>query len=242
MAFDVNLLSIISRDLPYPSREGGVSVNPRAHRYGEQLVIPYAKGFSVITDEGSYFVSDSQDNAVTYNLPTSFTDTTTTTCIIRNTAPIGGKRIYPDFIYFNPTLVSLGTSVQFAIKLDPAIRQTDGTIFPAQCVNPNLPSISIANVQLGQGTTSAPTGAARLVSRGVACGSPSAGSPLLFIFDTVNKSRSHLIDGVNPLLCIVLCPPIVLGSGINASMILHQWSPGDTPGVSAAITVGWWER
>jgi len=256
----------VSRALPQGdidgARDGDVM---RFSRYDEPSVIPMVRKQHALADEGTYFVTNNAQSAITGPAGSSFSHTAALLCLF-NSDTVGNalaKRIYLDYLRIENggTAMSAQTTATasfFAITIDGTNRYSSGaTALTNSIVNPNSDSgnKSIANAYFGAVTASTQSSAVRTVVGNRVFRIPvSTTAYTLANFDTFHfnfggvENQSSLVPGSSGTLSANVnsvfhnVPPIVIGPG--QSMLLHLWVTvtGSVTAGTFFPELGWWER
>lgn len=266
MPTDVTNRGEISRGLPQPGLDTQQSGPWRVSRYDEQMVIPLVRKQHAIADEGTYYVVNNNQSAITGQAGTAFS-ATAATILIANTdssSNPSARRVYLDYIFFmnGGTAFSNSTSntgMFWAIGLDNGNRYSSGgTALTANIVSPNIDSAarsSVVAAYCGAVTATAATAAVRYPVGMRLFREPVSGTALslanmdtwYFNFGGVEAAASIPAGSSGTVQANIshksfACPPIVIGPG--QSFLLYIWlvaNSGHTAG-TLLPEIGWWER
>jgi hypothetical protein len=255
----------VSRMLPQAEQDNDPGI-VRLGRFGDVWTIGAVRKQHALADEGSYFVTTSnQTTIVGPLLPTAFSNINPSVVMIVSNSDTPGnqnnKRLHLDWCHFVVTAAGVAgaglTLCNFAWTIDVGDRYVSGgTDLSANVVCPNgdTPSrASIAKVRAGAITIAAATGAVRTVvgqrqfrqqNSGIAMGV--AQDHMYMNFGPVEAPFDAQVDlstaKTSAGRFLYALPPIVFGPGQCA--LLHMWSPGAalTTGISMLHEMGWWER
>ncbi len=246
-----------TRRLRPPVQSDGDLITPRGLRDGTAAVQNLVPTKQALVEDGSYFVvtNPTPESVLAYGsagTQATYSDTVPFMQII-NTGQKDNPAepvIYPDYLKVIQigTAPATTTSVQFALKLDNAIRTaTGGTPVIAVPVSPNmgLPVQKTAGRVVyftgAVATIPAATTAARLVGRGQLKGGP-----------TLNLDEYTIAFGVNDVavgggylttVSAYTSRTVPLGIGPGQSLTVHLWFPGGaTNPFSYEFEFGYWER
>lgn len=128
------LRGLVSRALPSANPDSpNIDAASRFGRYGENAVLSYIRKNHLLADEGTYFVANNLQTAITGQTTTAY-DATKPSLLIVNTDSVSNssaKRIYLDYIhllnggtaYSNATS---NTSIVWSVALDTSNRYSSG--------------------------------------------------------------------------------------------------------------------
>lgn len=236
----------ISRARPAPAyTEGTLNPNPRNSRYGEASVV--GLGFKTATqhaDEGSYFVATNPTPGTGIVMGAAVTSYVETTPFFLVTyATTSGRRLYFDFLKLVCTVAGVaGTSLNATVAIDnAAARYTSGgtAITP---VNPNMDDSNTAEGKVYAGALVAAAAANKrlLWSDILRVVIPVIGDTYLIEFGGPTALSSIASAGTAVAQVAKQAPPVILGDGDNASIVL--WLPSQSTGSAYELTFGFTER
>jgi hypothetical protein len=247
----------VSRMLPQAEQDNDPGI-VRLGRFGDVWTIGGVRKQHGLADEGSYFVTNNGQTAITASTQASFS-ATSALAVIANTDSAGNqnsKRIHLDYV--NLLVSAAGsaasglTAVFAAGVLDTGNRYASGgTNITANIVCPNMDvsaRASVANVYVGALTAASATTSARTVIGQKVLRMAVSGTALHLANETVHMNFGGVeVGGANgapvatAIYSAVHCPPIVIGPG--QSLVLHYWFPSTTPVAASYFPeLGWWER
>ncbi len=259
---------LVRRFLPAPSSPEGTESEGylRGLRYGEAAVGSLVRKAHLLTDEGSYFVTNNAQTAIIDAAEAAFVITTPSLYVANTADPSDptAKSIWMDYVDLSVTTVgAVGTGVAktFSIYLVKGNNYSSGgTDLSGKvwALNPRVgANASIAKVYFGALTTTDPA-----VSKGttraivgerqyrmvVTASVPDAvGDRLRLEFGSVEAEASGPLGTTGALMANVFqsvqkVPPVVIPPGW--SMALHLWASTSTYGTGTTWLpeIGHWER
>jgi hypothetical protein len=249
---------LVSRILPQATVDNSEG-EQRLGRYREMYALSLIRKQHLLVDEGSYrMVNNNSQTGIISSSATGFVATTPALIIYNTDQPTnpGYKRIYLDFLNLVTTVVGSAASglvnLQAALYLDTGNRYSSaGTVLTGNIINPNmdLPNTSVANVQFGNITATAATGAVRAISplrvirpTDTATQLDVVGETKWFNFGGVEGALNGSITVANANFITVPMPAVIIGP--NQSALLYLWQNVGATNVAAtyAPELGWWER
>lgn len=245
MALEVAITGEVDRTKPHAELDG-TDIDPRLSRYRELMVIPSVLTKHPLVDEGSYFAcNNGQTGLATAAAPTAFSATNPFLIIFNGSDASDdfAQRIYLDYVMLLATAAGTGgTSLQFAVTLDPGNRYVSGgsEITTNSKTTGPTSTASLARVYAGNLTASAASASVKTLigNRWMKGAIPVAGDQYTARFGspdvTDSLTVSTIAQSVNSL------PPMVIGP--NQSLLVHVWLPAQSAASSFAPELGWWER
>jgi hypothetical protein len=253
---------LVGRALPQPTTDN-VEREVRISRYGDCYAYNVVPTKHVLDDEGSYFIANNGQTAISGQTQITFTATAPTISIFNSDSAgnPSSKRIYLDYNYLvagGTAFTSGGTgnvATFVAVTLDSQDGVTGGTLLSPVCANMDTGTKSVAIVRFGALAAPAVTANARTIvgQRLVRCPVTTATLSLanvdqyLFNFGGVDFSMalpnaaSATLEA-NAVGRTVNLPPVVIGPGQSVWVyVFTSTSVSVTPG-NYFPEIGWWER
>lgn len=253
---DVLLGLVPYRTKPVPLSDGVVAgTYARASRYGDLSVQSLVPTKHLLADEGSYFTAGNATPGTGIALSaavTAFADTTGF-FVIRNTAPVGGVRMYLDCLKLILTAATTAVqSVDFEVKTDTIVRSPSTVANGTTLTNVNTnqddgtasQAVVIAYNNAGAMTIPASSAFARQVARGhAATGLHFAGDSIILQFGASERSSTPGLTAVRasgPSQTVCDVAPVIIGPQQTA--VIYRWSLTEAAAVTYEYELAWWER
>lgn len=239
--------SVVSRRRPTPVTDGlnGAS-NDRRSPYGD--AVAYQTERNALADEGSYYTVNNPtiDTTVAYGIITTYV-ATTPMFLIANTAPVGGRSIFLDFIKLRVTVApASATNWKYVVDVDSSQRlstaPTGGANRTVNNVNPSLPNDFEGQVWAFTGGTVLTVMAGTSI-RTVAHGAIAMSIPLALDELVIAFGQGDLASAPATAVSrrVAAAPPCVIPPGCSAA--IHQFGTGNAvTGLSAEYSLGMWQR
>ena len=267
MILDGFLRALVSRGLPQPTPDGSPQTQIiRGMRYNELATIGLMRKQHALADEGSFFVANGGDTAIT-GQTTQALDATKPSLLIQNTAPQSGgmgKRIYIDYIsllgggtaYSNLTS---NTGMYFYLGIDTILRYSSaGTALTVANVNGDVPNASSvaqvwagAIVTLTAGSAFRTIGGRRLMRLPVSSTVLSTanadrwyfnfGGVETGAFETSTDTTSATLES-KWVSRYINCPPIIIGPQQSFLFNINCITGGTVTAGNLFYEIGWSER
>jgi hypothetical protein len=245
-SFAQNSQGRTSRVLP----QGAPDTNPtdsRVTKYGDVSISIVGDGKHGLSDEGSYYVTTSVVGTAVAMAGTITTFAETAgrvgaTLYIKNTEPIGGKRIYMDYIKLLCAAVpTAATSLQYALVLDSnAVRYTSGgTNFVPVPANGDSSIASSALIYFGDLTTAVPNNR-RTVGRGTLRGVIPTVYDVLTILCGGDGGGGSMATAAASGRQVDVTTPVIIGPQQN--LVLTLWGASYAGTATWEFELGHWER
>jgi len=226
----------------------GVEIANRGGRYGEQYVIPTLPPRIAIADEGAYFTAKNpiSGTGIATIAAADADDPLETYILLRNTAAVGGRRAYLDYLWLNCTVAGVGhTSSRWTMSVDEGIgRYTSGAAMTAAPTNVNMESseASVCTCIAGPLVTTAAVNARRIAHGILRAGVINVvGDVCMFFFNGgQGPAFRSVAEGVTQMTAVIPVPPIVVGP--QQSFLFSIWGASMTVGIAFEINLGWYER
>lgn len=265
MGLEALLRGWISRALPQADTDNDPGV-VRLWRYGEVATVGIIRKQHALADEGSYFITNNAQTAITGQTSTAFTATAPTLMVVNTDSAnnSNNKRIHLDYAYlinggtaFSNATSNTGTFI--AVVVDSVQRYTSGgTNLSANIVSPNADAASrasIAAVYCGAIVASAAAATARTVVGQRLLRAPVSATVLTlanldqfkFNFGGVEAAPANSVQASATLEATMVdktiaLPPIVIGPGQCALIYVFSVAGGAVTAGNFVPELGWWER
>ena len=241
--------AIVNRRRPTPVTDGlsGAS-NDRRSPYGD--LVAYQTPRNALADEGSYYTVNNPtiDTTVAYGVIAAYVVTTPMFLIV-NTAPVGGRSIFLDYVTARVTVApASATNWKYVVDLDTSQRlstaPTGGVNRTAGVnnVNPSMPNDFEGQVWAFSGGTVLTVMAASSL-RTVAHGPIAHSIPLVLDELTIAFGQGQGMSAPATAVTrrIGHAPPIVIPPGCSAA--IHEYGTGNAiTGMSLEYSIGLWQR
>jgi hypothetical protein len=246
-SFTSFLQGITSRVFPTKIADN-VQQSPRMTPYGEFGVANYMNDVYPVADEGQYFaiVNPTLGTGIATIAAADAYDPLETYILLQNMEPIGGKRVYLDFLRLLCTGAGTnGTNLHFSTAIDGCVsRYTSGDALASQPKNVNMDSNNRSCVQAYAGpliTTAASANVRYLDNGKVRLVIPVVGDSYQFNFGSKAGGNGGLItSGTTQCSLIFTHVPVIIGP--QQSFLFSLWGTSQSAGPAFTISFGWWER
>jgi hypothetical protein len=203
-------------------------------------------------DEGAFFVANNAQTGVAMTTTLGFS-ATAPFLLIQNTAAVGGKKIYLDYVDLVTTAAGSAASglslIQAALVIDDILRYASG----GTSLAPKSANMAVAPVAAGvvyAGPVAAAAGANARTLCGLRTVRPTVSATVAdvvgetkhFVFAGGAKAPSGVITVASPNVISMALPPVIIGPQQSALLYLF-YAAGTTPvAASYAPEVGWSEH
>jgi hypothetical protein len=233
----------IFRDRPSPAVDNALDAAPgRGGRYGERYVVPVSNKELAAGDEGSYFMAFTPTpgtGIIGHAAPTTF-DEAKPYLVLYNG---GQNRIYPQFLSFHDTVVSVGGArVQFTLAVDQGNRYASaGTALTTKNVNMDSVVTTAATITVGAVVATAASASRRVVDHLVFRGTIDVVEDVYtIVFGTPDGAAQSASRVATVADLARIAAPICIGPG--QSFLVHQWAASQSTGPTFQVRLGYIER
>lgn len=240
----------VSRTRPDAGRyvDGTASVDAiRSTGYMEPISAPLNLKMNPVADEGSYFtiLNPTPGTGVAGHAAPTTMDNTKPFLIFQNSAEVGGRRVYLDYIKLVVTAAGTGGTLNYATHLiDSGAGYTSGgSALTPVSVNGDLnPNSVVRSAVAGAAVATANASTQRVVAHQTArTVIPVVGDVLLFQFGQAMSSVAGApLEGTLQLERIIQCPPVIVAPQQWYKLVL--WRASQSAAASYELEVGYWER
>ena len=254
---------LVGRLLPTANPDSpNVDVSQRFGRYGESAVLSYINKSHLLADEGSYFVANNAQTAITGQTTAAF-DATKPSLLIVNTDSVSnplGKRIYLDYIHLlnGGTAYSNDTSntgIFWSLQLDTVNRYSSGgTALTINNPNNDLAQGSVALAYAGALVTNTAQALRTIVGQRLMRAPVSATALTLanldefhFTFGGIEAQSAAAIQTSATLEATMVNksftgPPIIIGPNQSLLFNINCIAGGAVTAGNFIYEVGFWAR
>jgi hypothetical protein len=246
---------LVQRALPsrnFDSANQDVAV--RLFTYGEMFTQPLVRKAHNLADEGTYFVTNNNQTAITPTFGTAFSATLPIVLIQNVATGSVATQAYIDYITLTAiaatTAASAGVSTNLAVVVDNGLRYSSGGTALPVYNNPNMNSNtkSVCTAYCGAITATVASAAARTICGFRTVRPAASATAMTVVGDQINLNFGGVEGGsagsivlLNPNIIPIQLPPVILGP--QQSCLVYLWFNATTPAAGSFVPeIGQWER